>query len=161
LTNDGFLKYFDYEYIIQNLDPGVKYYIDIRSLSYLFNGSFYENSIIGSPDTVITRQPTDVDDPEDLILPGKFSLKQNWPNPFNPSTEISFTLPRAANIKLKIYNILGQSVIDLVDGFYEAGTHSKSWNGKDSKGKFVSTGIYFYRLNVGQYTETRKMVLLK
>lgn len=161
LTDGGFLKYFDYEYIIQNLDPGVKYHIDIKSLSYLFNGSFYENSIIGSPDTVFTRQSTAIDEQEDVIVPIAFSLEQNRPNPFNPTTVISFTLPRASIISFEIYNILGQRVIELGNGFYEAGKHSLWWNGKTSNGKSVSSGVYFYKLSDGEHSVSKKMLLLK
>ncbi len=161
LTDDGFLKYFDYEYLIQNLDPGVKYHIEIKNLRYLFNGTLYENPIIGSPDTVVTRQSTEIGDPDNGTLPESYSLDQNRPNPFNPTTSINFTLPRASNVKLEIYNILGQKVLELANGFYEAGTYSEFWDGNDSNGKNVSTGVYFYQLSVDDFQETKKMLLLK
>ena len=161
LTDDAFLKYFEYEYAIQNLDPGIKYHIDIKSLRYKFNGLLYENSIIGSPDTIYTKQSTSNDEQEDIIIPGNFLLEQNRPNPFNAATEINFTLPRASIIKLEIFNILGQRVIELGNGFYEAGKHSELWNGTDSNGKLVSSGVYFYQLSVDDYKETKKMLLLK
>ncbi len=159
LTDDEFLKYFEYEYVIQNLDPGVKYHIDVIALYY--GGIINEIPLSDNPETVVTNQPTDIGDPENGTLPGSFSLDQNWPNPFNPSTSIKFTLPRASNIKLEIFNILGQRVIELGNGFYEAGTYSEFWDGTDSNGKNVSTGVYFYQLSAGDYNETRKMLLLK
>ena len=161
LTDDGFLKFFEYEYVIQNLDPGGQYHINVQIMRYRYTGALSEDTLVGGTGTVFTKQPTGNDEPEELILPGEFSLEQNRPNPFNPITEISFSLPRAATIRLEIYNILGQKVIELGNGFYEAGKHSKIWNGTDSNGKTVSTGVYFYQLSVGELSETKKMLLLK
>lgn len=99
--------------------------------------------------------PTDVgDEPE--LLPIEFNLSQNYPNPFNPETKISFTLPRASDIVLNVYNILGQKIETLADRKFDAGTHTLSWNGKD-----YSSGIYFYRLETDKFSATKKMVLIK
>ncbi|NMC44419.1 MAG: T9SS type A sorting domain-containing protein [candidate division Zixibacteria bacterium] len=94
-------------------------------------------------------------------LPSRFALHQNRPNPFNPATEISFTLPKAAKVTLEVYNITGQRISTLVNGHLEAGYHSAIWDGKDEAGQTVSSGIYFYRITAGEFSETRKMVLLK
>ncbi len=77
-------------------------------------------------------------------------------NPFNPTTEISFALPNAADVKLAVFNIMGQRVATLVDQHLEAGNHSVIWDGSQ-----VASGIYFYRIDAGDYVESRKMVLLK
>jgi hypothetical protein len=98
---------------------------------------------------------------KNTTLPNRFVLYQNHPNPFNPTTEISFDLPNAANAKLEIYNIMGQRVATLVDRFTEAGTHSVTWNSTDDQGHQVASGIYFYRLDAGAFVDTKKMVLLK
>lgn len=90
------------------------------------------------------------------ILPEDFVLDQNHPNPFNPITEINFVLPAASNVSLDIYNIMGQKVATMADGFLEAGEHSVTWDGSD-----VASGVYFYRLKAGEFIETRKMILLK
>ena len=90
------------------------------------------------------------------LIPSEFKLDQNYPNPFNPSTVISFQLPSATQTKLEIYNVQGQKVATLVDGYLEAGTHQLRW---ESIG--ASSGIYFYRLETETITETRKMILLK
>ncbi len=95
------------------------------------------------------------------ILPDSYKLSQNYPNPFNPSTEISFSLPVAGQVKLEIYNVLGQRVTTLADGLFEAGEHVVLWDGKDISGSAVSSGIYLYRLQAGEFTETKKMMLLK
>jgi flagellar hook assembly protein FlgD len=89
------------------------------------------------------------------------TLSQNYPNPFNPTTEISFALPSAGHVSLEVYNVLGQRVVTLVDGYREAGEHFVQWNSTDASGNQVSSGVYFYRLVAGQFVETKKMVLLK
>ena len=94
-------------------------------------------------------------------LPMQPSLSQNYPNPFNPSTTISFSLPTACNTKIEIYNILGRLVAVPHDGMSKAGHNEVVWNGSNSSGETVATGIYFYRLTAENFTETRKMTLLK
>ncbi|MEZ5359980.1 MAG: S8 family serine peptidase [Candidatus Zixiibacteriota bacterium] len=85
----------------------------------------------------------------------------NYPNPFNPVTEIKFSLVHDADVKLGVFNILGQSVKVLVDGQMTAGAHSVVWDGKDEFGQQVASGIYFYKIVAGDYVESRKMILLK
>jgi len=95
-------------------------------------------------------------------LPGaSVTLSQNVPNPFNPETTIRFTLPSSERVSLAIYSANGALVRTLVDGVQPTGTHDFTWNGQDSKGNAVSSGVYFYRLTAGKFNETRKMVLLK
>lgn len=91
-----------------------------------------------------------------------FALKQNYPNPFNPTTNIEYTLNTASSVTLRIYNVMGQEVRTLVGGAVQpASTYSVAWDGKDNAGRAVTSGIYMYRLEAGQLTETRKMTLLK
>ena len=94
-------------------------------------------------------------------IPNSYALMQNYPNPFNPSTEISFDLPKASNVELRIFNVLGQQVRTLSNGAMEAGQHKIVWDGRDQGGSQVSSGVYFYRLTAGNYTDTKKMMLLK
>jgi len=94
-------------------------------------------------------------------LPETFALEQNYPNPFNPRTEIHFTLPSAGHVKLEIFNIVGQKVTTIIDGSLSAGNHTIQWDGNDSYGRQVATGIYFYRLKAGGSIDTKKMVLLE
>lgn len=93
--------------------------------------------------------------------PHGFELFQNHPNPFNPETEISYNLPNDAYVNLTILNILGQKVKTLVDEFQQAGHKTAHWDGKDDEGNKVSSGIYFYRIQAGDYSQTKKMVLTK
>ncbi|MBL7959563.1 T9SS type A sorting domain-containing protein [bacterium] len=95
-------------------------------------------------------------------LPNTFELHANYPNPFNPETRIRFDVARSGNVKLKVYNILGQEVIVLVNGYYETGrNYSVNWNGKDQLGLPVASGLYFYRLEAGKIAKTKKMLLVK
>jgi len=80
----------------------------------------------------------------------------NYPNPFNPATEIAFTLPTAAEVRLEVYNLMGQKVTTLIDKQMNAGEHTCVWDGSD-----VASGVYFYRLETPDFVDTRKMVLMK
>ena len=97
----------------------------------------------------------------ELQAPDAFALSQNYPNPFNPETEISYDLPNGAHVTLIIFNIVGQKVKTLADGFQDAGQKSLHWDGKNDSGNKVSSGIYFYRIQAGEYSQTRRMVLLR
>lgn len=96
-----------------------------------------------------------------LALPTEFTLSQNVPNPFNPSTQVSFALPTAAKVNLSIYNVLGQHVKTLVDTDMRAGYQTVTWDGTDNTGHTVASGVYFYKLNAGDFTATKKMLMLK
>ncbi len=104
--------------------------------------------------------PTDIED-DDPRVPSGFALEQNYPNPFNPSTEISFTLPSRTDVRLTIYNLLGQEVTRLVDGMMSAGEHRVRWDGRSSAGDEVGSGVYFYRLETGDFSSTKKMALVR
>lgn len=99
------------------------------------------------------------DDP--LVVPPEPKLRQNYPNPFNPETTISYNLTTDRQVKLEIFNIRGQHVKTLVDGFKPAGENFAVWNGRDSNNREVGSGIYLYRLDTDYLTETRKMLLIK
>jgi hypothetical protein len=94
-------------------------------------------------------------------LPTSFSATQNYPNPFNPTTSIRFTLDRDAKVALEIYNVMGHKVKTLRDGTMPAGQHTVLWDGKNSAGEPVSSGVYFYRLKAGHDTLVRKMTLIR
>jgi hypothetical protein len=96
------------------------------------------------------------DDQGSLLTPNSYNLAQNYPNPFNPSTTISWQLPVGSHQTLKVYDVLGNEVATLVDKFKEAGRYEITFDASD-----LSSGIYFYRLQAGDYVQTRKMILLK
>jgi hypothetical protein len=98
---------------------------------------------------------------KDDILSNKTGLLSNYPNPFNPTTTIKFNIEQNEQVKMEIYNLKGQKVKTLVEDKLEAGKYTITWNGKDDNGKSVSSGIYFYKMNSGKFTSTKKMILMK
>ncbi len=94
-------------------------------------------------------------------LPGDYQLYQNFPNPFNPSTNIRFTIPVISKVKLKVYDILGRLVAKLLDEVKPPGTYDINWNGKNMHDQRLASGIYFYQLESDKFVETKKLVLLK
>ena len=85
----------------------------------------------------------------------------NYPNPFNPETTISFTLNKDSQVKVEVFNILGQHITTLLNEYQTSGTHTVVWNGKDKNNNDLSSGIYFYKLISDNHTKTNKMILLK
>lgn len=99
---------------------------------------------------------------EEKDLPAAFGLAQNFPNPFNPSTVICFDVPAGGGfVTIRIYDVGGRLVRTLVNGLETAGRKSVAWNGRDTRGNMVATGVYFYRMTAPGFERTRKMVLLK
>ena len=94
-------------------------------------------------------------------IPVEFALTQNFPNPFNPTTTISFSIPTSSLVELKIYNILGSLVKTLVSENYEVGNYSVVWDATDMSGNLVSNGVYFYTINSANYSSTKKMLFMK
>ncbi|MDH4070396.1 MAG: T9SS type A sorting domain-containing protein [Ignavibacteria bacterium] len=99
-------------------------------------------------------------------LPQRYELSQNYPNPFNPDTRIQYSLPQQANVKLTIFNLLGQEIVSLVDGTREAGIHEVVWDARTAFGSPVGTGLYYYRLEASSssgesFVMFRKMLFLK
>jgi len=96
-----------------------------------------------------------------VVKPQIATLLGNYPNPFNPSTTISFEVARKGAVSINVYNIKGQSVCVLADAVYDVGKHKVVWNGRDGAGHAVSSGVYFYQMRVEGYVETKKMVVVK
>ena len=94
-------------------------------------------------------------------LPTSFTLKQNYPNPFNPETAIDYVVAQSGHVELAIYNILGDKIKTLVSGYQAAGNYTIKWQADTDGGTSVASGVYFYKLTAGDYTDTKKMTLLK
>ncbi len=94
-------------------------------------------------------------------IPNSFALNNNYPNPFNPTTTISFSIAENSDVKLDIYNSVGQLVTSLVNQNYAPGRYTSLWNGKNDFGTKVNSGIYFYRLTTNNFTQTKRMILMK
>lgn len=111
---------------------------------------------------VIVQSPSGVDNStEEENVIGGYSLGQNYPNPFNPSSCIDFDVPRASQVKLVVYNILGRKIKTLVDQKLGAGHRSVTWDAKDDQGTQVASGIYFYQLKAEEFSLTKRMLLLR
>ncbi|MDH3253068.1 MAG: T9SS type A sorting domain-containing protein, partial [Ignavibacteria bacterium] len=95
----------------------------------------------------------------DRQIPLDYALEQNYPNPFNPSTTITFSLPRAGNADLRVFDLLGREVATIAKGEFQAGTYNFVFD--PSGDRHLSSGVYFYRLQVGDFVETRKMMLMR
>lgn len=100
-------------------------------------------------------------DGEPILVPNQISLKQNFPNPFNPSTSIDFTLPNSTLAQLTIYDLTGRLIHTLVNDTFQAGQHQISWDGRNSRGESIQSGVYLCRLTSGGEFQTIKMVYLK
>ena len=94
-------------------------------------------------------------------IPSEFALGQNYPNPFNPMTRLDYLLPRRSDVSIRVYNMLGQEIITLLEQEQSYGKYSVLWNGLDKSGKQVASGVYFTELRAGSIRKTRKMLLLK
>ncbi len=90
-----------------------------------------------------------------------YKLKQNFPNPFNPETRIYFEIPQFHQVKLVIYNVLGQQVRTLIDEHFNPGYHIINWNGRDNSGNVVPSGVYIYRIKAGEFIASKKMIMMK
>ncbi|KAA3598106.1 MAG: T9SS C-terminal target domain-containing protein [Calditrichaeota bacterium] len=117
---------------------------------------------VSSSDTFefITPMAVSISENENQV-PNSFALRQNYPNPFNPTTTISYDLPINSKVILKIYNLIGQEVRALVEKNVNAGFHLVNWDGKNDFGKQVSSGIYIYKIQAGDFVQSKKMVFLK
>ncbi|MFC1693156.1 FlgD immunoglobulin-like domain containing protein [Candidatus Latescibacterota bacterium] len=98
---------------------------------------------------------------EENTLPDGFMLSQNFPNPFNPETTISYRLPETSFVKIDVYSVIGQLVRTLVNEIKSAGNYTVTWDGKDNAGSQLRSGVYFYRIKAGDYKLTRKLMLIK
>jgi hypothetical protein len=130
--------------------------IVLESSSYTLSGGFlYGFTTVGIGDVLAG----------DRFIPRTFALGQNYPNPFNPSTTIEFDIPGSVgqdvHVRLDIYNIRGQLVYTLLDRDSEPGTYTVHWDGRNSRGERVGSGIYLYRVMAGEFTAVRKMVVVK
>jgi flagellar hook assembly protein FlgD len=116
----------------------------------------------GAPDSLYSFMVTAVgieQENPDAVIPKSFSLSQNFPNPFNPSTEMQLVIPgdKEVRVSLIVYDLHGKLIVKLMDGARAPGIHRIHWDGKDAHGLIVPSGVYFYRMKAGEFTATRKM----
>jgi hypothetical protein len=119
----------------------------------IVNGVLFDNARLSNP---VGLTGLDV-----RLVPSEFALMQNFPNPFNPETTISYDLAGDVDVRLEVYNVMGQLVQTLVNNHQNAGRYRIVWAGDDASGRQVASGIYFYRLQAGDFSHVRKLMLLK
>ncbi len=142
------------DFVNIDINTGVGTIIGSTGYKHILGLAYFETGVTG------------VKEPNSDIIPNDYSLFQNFPNPFNPSTKIEFALPVQSDVQLNIYNILGQKVKTLFEGELQAGNHNFTWNADDVNGNKLSSGIYLYELkangsNGSNFQNTKKMLLLK
>jgi hypothetical protein len=135
-----------------------------NTVAYFAVGTFVNNVVNWKVDGVWAMKvetTVGVEQENRNVIPNNFGLNQNYPNPFNPVTNISFTLPSQEFAKLVVYDLAGHEVRTLVNSSFGTGEHTVTWNGLGNDGNLMPSGVYFYRLEAGEFSETRKLVLLK
>ena len=153
--NGDFLSFYD--------DVMSRSYVDYDILqgNYTYTVSAVYQPVIESAHSNQAFVTVDITSEADELISSITALKGNYPNPFNPETRISFSLDKSQNVSIEIYNIKGQKVKTLVNGELPAKNHVIIWRGDDDFGKSVGSGVYFYKMKTGNYTETKKMLMLK
>jgi hypothetical protein len=153
----GLIGYYRFDQLVNLGVGGDGLSNDIRDLCYNSNhGNIHGNPALDQTD-ILTSVPSLA-----VNVPEHFNLAQNYPNPFNTNTKIRFALPQKSHVQINVYNILGQKVVILV--FKEElppGSYEKIWNGKDNNGRQISSGLYVYRMQAGDFVDTKKMIVVR
>jgi hypothetical protein len=176
-----------------NIDSrlGGGYYNQINELLRVLLYDPSGNAVVESGENFVANMPFAIENPQDISvdkiilvdimnkkvgeinveifyenapeIPIDYSLSQNFPNPFNPTTSVKFSVPKDGFVTLKVYDMIGQEVATLFSGNAQRGTYTLNWNGKDNSGNYVSSGSYIYRMtaNTGEFTQSKKMIFLK
>jgi hypothetical protein len=131
----------DYDYRDDTVQPGLAYYYKVREVE--LSGATHDYG------------------PYEVSTLLKNSLEQNHPNPFNPTTTIRFSIAEDSHVRLAVYDVTGRLVRTLVNEARRANTYELEWDGRNDASQPVATGMYFYRITAGKFTQTRKMLLLK
>jgi len=132
-----------YEYKDRNVGSGTSYYYKLESVN-----------ILGVTEQYEVLQVT-------ALIPKEFVLYQNYPNPFNPYTKIEYDMPKATNVTLKIYNVLGQEIKTLINDEQQPGNYQIIWDGTNNYNIRVSSGVYIYQIRAGSFVQAKKMILLR
>jgi len=148
----------DYQFCLEDLENGNRIE-DLREVpSYSFNSG---SGGVRSFRLIVSYHPTAVEEESKSGFPCSFALEQNIPNPFNAQTRIRYHLAGAGHVRLVIFSLWGQQVRVLVDEYKKAGSYAVGWDGRDTDGREMASGIYLYRIEVGASSQTRKMLLIR
>jgi hypothetical protein len=172
----------------QNAEPDLSHYLIYRGtdpsfipsganmLASAYDTNYFDSGWTWEPGWIYKVSAVDIHDNESgyaLLLPDQVTgddpptpahrdyLSQNFPNPFNPSTTIQFGIKESGHVRLSIYSASGRLVTELINGTLPAGDHTETWNGTNSSGQHVSSGVYFYRIEAGEFSTKSKMILLR
>ncbi len=164
-------------YVSENNQPFELFESDLADASLVFSGdpgNTYRFFILAADnagnieplkiaaDATVMIDPNATSVADNVVeLPKTFALYQNYPNPFNPTTTFRYDLPKSSHVKLVIYNMLGQKVRIVINAVQEAGIRSVQWDGKSDAGVQVASGVFFYRLEAGDFVKVRKMLLMR
>ena len=143
--NPGSMSGHEYSFIDKKISHGITYWYKIESIS------IHGNSEFSGPVSAVGTLP----------IPDDFGLSQNYPNPFNPETTIEYQLPEDSKVTIRIFNLLGKQIKELVNGFEQAGYLAVIWDGKDFQKNDVSSGIYLIQMQAGKFHEVRKATILR
>jgi photosystem II stability/assembly factor-like uncharacterized protein len=150
--------------IFKSTDRGVNWTEDHSSYNSLMDIFFTDKNsgnVVGEGGTIMRMGEVPMFVESIVMPPDGFTLHQNYPNPFNLSTTISFEMPVGGDVTIKIYNMLGQEVRTLLMSTLQRGTYSVDWSGSDNEGRTLVSGVYIFRMSIGEFTQSRKMILLK
>lgn len=160
-----YLRYWAVESTVRYVYPTDTTYCDIRRLKY--NYEYYwcveaedRDGLTAISDTFLLKTSSSAIEDE-IDLPKEFALHSNYPNPFNPTTVIGYDLPEEAQVTLAIYDLIGREVIRLVNSKKSPGFYRVVWDGKNSRGQLVSSGVYLYRIHAGKFSRTNKMIFMQ
>jgi Secretion system C-terminal sorting domain len=153
--NDSIELFFSYP----DFCPICKKNLDIKAFSDTL--VFYSNSISNNYSYIIVEGDGSTDVEEDELLLNDFVLYQNYPNPFNPTTKIDYYVPKTSLVSLKIYDLMGRQIKNLIEEEQIKGNHSVTWDGTNDENRKVTSSIYFYKLETRENRIIRKMVLIK
>jgi hypothetical protein len=145
------------------LSPFPRDYIIDQNGIFLYTNTEYDANAMKLLVSNLLDTTTTVSNDKDNSIqsPQNFSLEQNYPNPFNASTKITYRLATDVDINLSVFNITGQRMVLLESGKKKAGNHSVDWNGTDSSGNVLPSGVYMYRLEAGEFKSMKNMLFIK
>ncbi len=164
LSLSPFFGYNGGYFVTDSIRPGVGYWVRVpqNAILILSTSVMAQNRVHIVPTGELPPSPpTATGEQPSLRIPKEYNLGQNYPNPFNPSTTLEIAVPRASQVRVAVYNILGERVATLVDGMQPAGYHTVVWNGMTDNFTQASSGVYMIRMSSGSFTAIRKILMMK
>jgi len=148
--------------VLQDAFGGAMVNVDMLSESSvtLDNTAFTQLKLLVTPSATGLGSTLELEDGVTLV-PESFGLSQAYPNPFNPSTEIGYSVSESGVVELLVYDVLGRKISTLVSGYHEPNRYRVVWDGRNSHGVQVPAGVYFYRMNTKSFSDVKKVILLK